>query len=501
MNLINGYMVIVRAIRESPLRVVLTAGLILAFAWSCEAAPAAGGGGPKVRAPAAAGLFYPKDAAELRQMVQTLLKGASGLQVPGKIRGLVCPHAGYVYSGIVAAAGYRQIDPSIKRVILLGPSHHFPLKRPSIPRVTAYHTPLGDIPLAGFTSELRRLPLFKCIPEAHQREHSLEVQLPFLQVVLKDFEIVPVLTNAGDPKALAAALAPHVNENTLVVASSDLSHYYSYDTAIRLDRICTDAITRGSFSDMPLCQACGKQAILTLMHIARMKGWQAMLIDYKNSGDTAGGKDRVVGYASIGFADKKEISGKMKNSLSAQEKKALIRLARSAIEARLKKGTKVERPRAPSPALTANRGCFVTLHKDGRLRGCIGTIEPVSPLVECVERNAENAAFDDPRFPPLSEEELPDTDIEISVLSVPEALPFKNGEELKQKLQPRVHGVILSRGFHRATFLPQVWEELPDKERFLEHLCLKGGMPADAWKDPATSVQVYEAEVFGEKDF
>ncbi|MEA1867771.1 MAG: AmmeMemoRadiSam system protein A [Thermodesulfobacteriota bacterium] len=190
----------------------------------------------------------------------------------------------------------------------------------------------------------------------------------------------------------------------------------------------------------------------------------------------------------------------MKESISIQDKKGLLRLARSVIEAKLVDGVKVERPGLP-PILKGNRGCFVTLHKHGQLRGCVGTIEPVCPLVECVERNAQNAAFKDPRFPRLSSKELSEVDIEVSVLSVPERLVFKDGDDLKRQLRPNVHGVILSRGMHSSTFLPQVWEQLPDKGLFLEHLCLKGGMPATAWKNPATNVEVYQAEVFGEKDF
>ena len=163
-------------------------------------------------------------------------------------------------------------------------------------------------------------------------------------------------------------------------------------------------------------------------------------------------------------------------------------------------GAKVDRPAAASPLMGELRGCFVTLHKHGQLRGCIGTIEPVYPLAEGVERNAQNAAFRDPRFRPLGAKELKEIDIEVSVLTVPETIHFTDGEDLKSKLIPNVHGVILSRGMHRSTFLPQVWAQLPDKEQFLQRLCLKGGMPAQAWQDPETTVQVYQAEVFGEKE-
>ena len=456
--------------------------------------------GQTIRPPAAAGRFYPDDPEELRKMVGTLLRDASGLDVKGTIRGLVSPHAGYIYSGIVAAAGYRQIAPSTRTVILIGPSHRFPLGGASIPSVTAYRTPLGDVRLSKLAFRLQKLPIFGSVTEAHKMEHSLEVQLPFLQVMLRAFEIVPILVNSADPKALAAALAPYIDNDTLIVASTDLSHYYPYERAVSLDRFCTSAITGAEFSRMPLCEACGKQAVMTLMHIAEIKNWDAKLIDYKNSGDTAGGRNNVVGYASIAFVDRKEGSKKMKESMSIRDKKALLRLARSAIEAKLVKDVKVERPE-PSLILKENRGCFVTLHKYGQLRGCIGTIEPICPLAECVEKNAQNAAFRDPRFPCLGAEELPEIDIEVSILSVPERLRFRDGDDLKRQLRPNVHGVILSRGMHRSTFLPQVWEQLPDKEQFLEHLCLKGGMPANAWKDPATSVEVYQAEVFGEKDF
>jgi AmmeMemoRadiSam system protein B/AmmeMemoRadiSam system protein A len=474
--------------------------LALFFGWPMEYSFASDEESQTIRPPAVAGQFYPNDPEKLRKTIKTLLKDASGVDIKETIRGLVSPHAGYIYSGVVAAAGYRQIAPSTRTVILLGPSHRFSLKGPSIPSVTAYQTPLGDVRLAQLAFKLRKLPIFESVPEAHKMEHSLEVQLPFLQVMLKAFEIVPILINSGDPKALAAVLAPHIDNDTLIVASTDLSHYYPYERAVSLDRICTSAITNAEFSSMPLCEACGKQAVMTLMYIAEIKNWDAKLIDYKNSGDTAGDKDNVVGYASIAFVDRKEEPKKMKESISAQDKKALLRLARSTIEAKLSDGVKVERP-GHSPILKEDRGCFVTLHKHGQLRGCIGTIEPICSLVECVGKNAQNAAFKDPRFPRLSAEELSEIDIEVSVLSVPERLDFKNGDDLKRQLQPNVHGVILSRGMHSSTFLPQVWEQLPDKEQFLEYLCVKGGMPATAWKDPATNVEVYQAEVFGEKDF
>jgi len=186
--------------------------------------------------------------------------------------------------------------------------------------------------------------------------------------------------------------------------------------------------------------------------------------------------------------------------LSDTDRRFLLRLARSTIAAELNKGEPARPPVPLPPVLKQKRGCFVTLHKKGMLRGCIGTIEPVTPLVDGIAENAVNAAFRDPRFPPLSPEEIDVVHLEVSLLTVPEILEFRNSDELLEKLEPGEHGVILSKGWHRATFLPQVWEQLPDKISFLEHLCRKAGMAKDCWQDPDVEVQVYFVEHFGETD-
>ena len=180
------------------------------------------------------------------------------------------------------------------------------------------------------------------------------------------------------------------------------------------------------------------------------------------------------------------------------DRQSLLILARSTIETKLGIRTAVQRPQPVPAALQAKRGCFVTLHKSVALRGCIGTIAPLKSLIRGVEDNVLNAAFRDPRFKPLDADEAAGVDIEISVLSVPAALSFEDGDDLKSKLKPGEHGVILSRGGRSATFLPQVWSQLPNKEIFLKHLCLKGGMNSNCWQDPTTVVKVYEAEYFSE---
>ena len=186
-------------------------------------------------------------------------------------------------------------------------------------------------------------------------------------------------------------------------------------------------------------------------------------------------------------------------AFSDEEKFFLLEQARSVITAELQSDGTAKKPEAISQNLKQKRGCFVTLHKKKALRGCIGTIEPAMPLLDCVRENAFNAAFRDPRFAAVQAKELPDIDIEVSVLTIPQNLSFKDGEDLKKKLKPGIHGVIISRGIHRSTFLPQVWEQLPDKEMFLDHLCQKGGMPKKSWKDEGTTIMVYEVEYFSEE--
>ncbi len=189
----------------------------------------------------------------------------------------------------------------------------------------------------------------------------------------------------------------------------------------------------------------------------------------------------------------------MMSKLKEEDKKYLLELARSVIASKLEPGFHAEDAAEIPPGVQKKQGCFVTLHKKGMLRGCIGTLEPIKSLADAVRENAVHSAFHDSRFPRLTPEELPEVDIEISVLTVPEPLPYTDGEDLKAKLKPGVHGVILSKGGYRATFLPQVWEQLPDPEMFLSHLCQKGGMHRDCWKKGDVEVRVYEVFHFSEE--
>jgi AmmeMemoRadiSam system protein A len=345
--------------------------------------------------------------------------------------------------------------------------------------------------------------------EADTWEHSLEAQLPFLQRTLKKFSIVPVVYGEVDPEAAAKALMKFIDDRTLLVISSDLSHYYPYETAKVLDNACVKAICDQDAYRMTRQEACGKVPILTLMEIARQKGWKAKLLDCRNSGDTSGNKDRVVGYAAIAFyqpdanesASAEKPRPTDKQEFSADQRKFLLELARKTIT-RVTNGDSPPEVDAAivSENLRSARACFVTLTKNNDLRGCIGSIFPEEPLYQAVISRARAAALEDPRFKPVRSEELKDIQIEISVLTIPRRLDFKSSDDLVQKLRPGKDGVVLIMGRSQATFLPQVWEQIPDKTDFLNHLAQKAGLGASAWREQGTSVLIYQVEAFKESE-
>jgi len=485
-------------------------GMLLALSAPCHLAEASG-----VREPAWAGRFYPAEAERLERMIQDFISRARStsskreLPPPQRLRALVMPHAGYPYSGPVAAHAVPLLEQTeVSKVILMGPDHHVGFHHASVSRSSGYATPLGEVPLSADCRRLaERSPLFQNVPRAEKHEHSLEVVLPFLQKGLGDFRLVPLIFGSGSIEGFVSAIEPLIGPSTLVVASTDLSHYLDYETARQRDRetlsmilnLSTESLDDGSN------RACGRLPLQILMELARKRGWRPTLIDYANSGDTAGPRNRVVGYACIAFYEEADMSAARneEQALSQEQGQALVQLARETLRTRL---LPQEHPalsselqsRLSDPALQRKQGTFVTLHKNGSLRGCIGCILPESPLVEGIKENVQNAAFKDPRFPPLAQEELDEVDIEVSILTEPEPLEHEDGEDLLRKLQPFEHGVILKKGMQQSTFLPQVWEQLPQPEQFLSHLCAKAGLPRDAWRKGGLQVLVYRVQYFEE---
>lgn len=258
-----------------------------------------------IRKPAVAGAFYPGDPEELGKMIKDFLAAAKDIKIPGKLKALIVPHAGYIYSGPTAAFGYKLLSnyaDQFSKIILIGPSHFAGFFGAAESGASEWQTPLGIVKAGSLKKEVKDIGMINLIPEAHASEHCLEVQLPFLQTVLKDFTIYPLLTGDIRPAALADEIEKALDKETMIIISSDLSHYFPYDKAVKLDSVCNKAIPELDIETMKSRgDACGKTGILVLMHLALKKKWKGKLLDYRNSGDTAGQKDQVVGYGAYAF--------------------------------------------------------------------------------------------------------------------------------------------------------------------------------------------------------
>lgn len=465
----------------------------------------------KLRYPVVAGAFYPAEATELVSTIKGYLQAAVSTRISERPVGLICPHAGYLYSGQIAAYAYKQIEGlHYDVVVVIAPSHRVYFSGVSLDPRDSYVTPLGVVPVEQDLCAvlLSNNPVIRDFPAAHNQEHSLEVQIPFLQVVLKDFSLVPLVMGDQDYHTctqVATAVAEALTgRKALVVASSDLSHYHPYDTARVLDQKVLDYIDRfdpeGLASDLDRhrTEACGGGPIVTALLIAgRLGPAKAKVVKYGHSGEVSGDYDAVVGYASAVIyleapapPEKKARKAGIDLGLTREEKELLHKIARDAIRSRLEH-TSPSTFTIESPTLREPRGAFVSLHKRGMLRGCIGHIRPDQPLHETIGAMACAAAFEDPRFSPLTREEADVVDLEISVLT-----PFRKITD-PNEIQVGTHGIYLVKGFRSGLLLPQVAVEYGwDRMTFLEHTCTKAGLPVGAWKDPDTEIYIFSADVF-----
>ncbi len=441
-----------------------------------------------IRPPAVAGSFYPGRRDQLAGAVDGYLRDAA-LRVPddsGAPKAIVAPHAGYVYSGPVAASAYARLGPArdvVRRVVLLGPSHRVPVRGLATTSADAFQTPLGEVPIDGDARDLAlSLPQVTLSDEAHAYEHSLEVQLPFLQRVLGPFTLVPFSVGSARADEVAEVLeALWGGPETLIVVSSDLSHYHDYDTARRLDETTRQAIERFDPDGLDEESACGRVPVRGLLVAARRHGLAVETVDLRSSGDTAGPRDEVVGYGSWIF----RVAGTADWDPAFDE--ILLDIARRSIAAGpdargAEAGGDIDPRKHPAP-LREIRSSFVTLKLRGELRGCIGSLVATLPLVADVARSAWRAAYRDPRFPPVSDSERDGLEIHVSVLGPAEPLSFASEAELLAMLRPGVDGVILREGAATATFLPDVWKSLADPRDFLAQLKRKAGLSADHWSD------------------
>lgn len=446
------------------------------------------------RQAAVAGTFYESDRRALHDNVGHLLAAAGGTVAidPGdrNPKVLIAPHAGHIYSGEIAANVYAKVQrpADIRRVVLLGPSHRVAFRGIAASTASHYATPLGRIPLIA-AQELTGLDGVGALDEAHADEHSLEVHLPFLQVLLGNFELLPLVV--GDASAdLVATVIDRLwgNSETLIVVSTDLSHFHAYGEAQQLDRRTADRIV--AFDDtLNGDEACGARPVNGLLRLARRRGLSIEEVDVRNSGDTAGDRTRVVGYGAWALYEV-STAGDHAEPDSAEQAQ-LLQVARDSIGEPLRgnKRYRVDLSQFPD-RLKATAASFVTLEIDGRLRGCIGSLVAHRELVADVAHNAQSAAFRDPRFPALSLSEFERVDLHISVLSTPQPMPVSSRADLLAQLRPGVDGLILAEGSHRATYLPSVWDQLPEPAQFVSELRRKAGLPADGWSSE-TRVQRY----------
>lgn len=470
------------------------------------------------RQPAVAGQFYPGTAVELRSTLKELFARAVPSKGISNVVAIIAPHAGYVFSGAVAASSFNQLDVNrhYDNIFVLGPSHHVGFEGASIYTDGNFVTPLGTVQVNTKLGKelIGRNKVFVSRNDAHRLEHSVEVQLPFLQYKFgNNCRIVPLVLGASSPltcKEIANGLRPYFNGKNLFIISSDFSHYPAYDDAERADKATADAVVSRS-PEMLLrvmsendqknipnlaTSLCGWSCVLTLLYIVEEDPRVALqIVDYKNSGDAeVGNKDQVVGYCAIAVSVR-EAQRKESFELNDRDKKDLLVLARKTVELTVKhqSGPTVD-VSTLSKTLVTNCGAFVTLRKNGDLRGCIGRFEASEPLYKVVEQMAIASATEDYRFPPVAPQEVNQLEIEISVLTPMRRIKSIDEFELGK------HGIYIRKGTRAGTFLPQVATETGwTKEEFLSHCAEeKAGIGPDGWKD--AELYVYEALVFSEKD-
>jgi len=436
-----------------------------------------------IRHPAVAGTFYPAESDVLdREVSQFLSEAGNDAPSPALPKAIIGPHAGYQYSGPVAARAYARLAAArgrISRVVLIGPSHYVAFHGLAVDASDAWAMPGGMVPLdTEAIARLRSLPMVGTLDAAHQREHALEVHVPFLQHVLGDFRLVPIVAGDASPEVVAAVFdALWGGPETLIVVSTDLSHYLDYTACQRVDQATADAIERFDPAITP-AQACGAVPTRGLLLAARARGMAIERLDLRNSGDTAGPRDRVVGYGAWALYE----PGPRDPDREAVEVigPTLLDLVRRSVAFGLDTG---QAPRVMTdehlhPMLAAPGAVFVTLRKGGALRGCIGSSVAYRPLVIDVVEHAFNAAFRDWRFPRLGALELAGLQLSVSVLTPPKPMQFDGEADLLAQLRPGLDGLIIEDLGRRSLFLPSVWEEVPDKGQFLLLLKMKAGLAA-----------------------
>ncbi|MEI6986298.1 MAG: AmmeMemoRadiSam system protein B [Rhodospirillaceae bacterium] len=447
-----------------------------------------------IRPASVAGTFYPGEAENLDRCINELV----GAAVPPEsmpFKAIVVPHAGYVYSGPIAATAYAAVShlaERVRRVVLLGPAHRCAFRGVVAPSCAGMTTPLGTVPVdRAAIATILNIQGVQVLDQAFDGEHSLEVQLPFLQRVLPGASVVPLLVGDAKPELVSQVLERlWGGPETLIVISTDLSHYWSYDTARNLDLVATRAIESLEVDRLNGNYACGYMPLSGLLLRAMSVDMRATTLDLRNSGDTAGGRDKVVGYGAYGF----EYAATAR--LSDAHRAILVEAARLGLVHAANTGRAMPVDVAAYPlVLRAVRRTFVTLTQNGALRGCVGSLAASGTLIEDVVNNSFRAAMQDPRFKPMTVAEVDSTAITVSILSHPRPITFTSERDLLEQLRPEVDGLILRDRDRQSLFLPKVWHDLPMPAQFLAHLKQKAGMPVNGIS-PTLQALRFTAETF-----
>ena len=444
-----------------------------------------------------AGTFYPAAADALNALIADARKRArpDGGVAPKVV---IAPHAGLVYSGGVAATAFgawaRRPEPP-RRIVIIGPAHRVAFSGIAVHPASKWRTPLGEIPVAGIThAELAQPPGVVLDSRPFAGEHSIEMHLIMLQAMLPaPFEIVPILVGDADPCSVAGALRRvWGGPETVVAISSDLSHFLDQVSAQSIDFGTAHRIETLDAAALDGRRACGFLPIKGALEIAAERDMRVSGLHLATSADVGADASRVVGYGA--FALEYAASAR----LAEMDRERLLSACMVALGVATRNGGEAPPPTlaAGSPALSAWRATFVTLTENERLRGCVGSLDPRRALIDDAVANTAQAAFADPRFPPLKESELAGLRLDVSILSHPRPIPTESESELVAALEPDRDGLILSSGKRRALFLPSVWRHLPDARAFVRQLMAKAGFEAGRWPE-GLEARRFRVESFG----
>ena len=489
------------------LTVVVSPAIWLTSAWAQGASPSSGKSAVQkpanVLAPRVAGSFYPQEVEEIRRQVSGFMSASPVLGLRG-VRAVIVPHAGYVFSGAVAAHAFRELGSTAKTVFILADNHNGEANYTgvSFPNAGAMEVAGVQIPLSPICWQLAAAaPDLFCQNAAAHESHMIEVELPFILAARQwpakpDFEIVPLVLSGNLSDEQMAKLTDLLNAqakpDSLFVVSTDLSHYQGYNTARQWDYGTIGHMLAKEGDELTHLSCCGLQSVRTVLNLASKQNWETNRLFYDNSATASGDTQRVVGYTAIALTEPL--------SFTPEEQKALLDYARKVVETKVRTGVELaveENFLKQFPIFRLNRAVFVTLKENGQLRGCIGSLTNLEPIHESVRGNAINAALHDPRFSPVTAEELDKLNYTISILTFPARVKAQPADFTKV-LRPRRDGVILAINGRQSTFLPEVWEEIPEPTEFLGHLCRKQGSQPEAWKSSDAVMYTYTAFVMHE---